>query len=277
MRGWLLAGLLLQSICVPAAERVVSLAPFLTDMVIMLDATDRLVGVLNDGHLPPEIDDIPRVGGHQTLSLELIVSLKPDLVLAWDSGNPPALLDRLEGWGIQVLRFDPKDLSSIATTVEKLGEALNAAERATEMNQRYRSALAELAVPVDNRSPGVFIQLWDDPLYTVTGNQLIGDAVKHCGGRNVFENLPGLAPQVGREGVLAANPDLILVLADDGKSVTEWLDRWRRFPQLNAVRRNGLHVLDSDRLVRPTPGVLDGVQRLCELIERQRRPAQPVD
>lgn len=241
----------------------------------MLDATDKLVGVLDDGHLPREIDGIPRVGGHHSLSLELIVSLKPDLVLAWNSGNPPALLDRLEGWGVQVLRFDPKTLSSIATTVEKVGEALNASERASQMNARYLAALAELAVPVDERSPRVFIQLWDDPLYTVTGNQLIGDAVKHCGGRNVFESLPGLAPQVGREGVLAANPDLILVLADDRKAVTEWLDRWQRFPQLNAVRQSGLHVLDSDRLVRPTPNVLDGVQRLCELIELQRMPPQP--
>lgn len=275
MRGWLLAGLLLQSVCAPAAERVVSLAPFLTDIVLMLNATERLVGVLDDGHLPSEIGDIPRVGGHHTLSLELIVSLKPDLVLAWDSGNPPALLDRLEGWGVQVLRFDPKNLSSIATTVERLGDALGASERAIEINAHYLSALAELAVPVDEYSPRVFIQLWDDPLYTVTGNQLIGDAVKHCGGRNVFENLPGLAPQVGREGVLAANPDLILVLADDGKAVMEWLDRWRRFPQLDAVRQNGLQVLDSDRLVRPTPNVLDGVQRLCELIELQRMPTQP--
>lgn len=270
MRGWLVAGLLFQSVCLSAAERVISLAPFLTDMVIMLDATEQLVGVLDDGQLPPELDHVPRVGGHQSLSLELIVEQKPDLVLAWDSGNPPALLSRLESWGIRVLRFDPKTLESIAATVEQLGEALHASERATQLNEHYNAALSQLAVPVDADAPRVFIQLWDDPIYTVSGNQLIGDAVKHCGGVNVFDALPGLAPQVGREGVLAANPDLILVLADQGKAVTEWLDRWRRFPQLNAVRQDGLQVLDSDRLVRPTPDVLDGVQRLCELIEDQR-------
>ncbi|WP_150306007.1 cobalamin-binding protein [Pseudomonas saliphila] len=270
MRGWLVAGLLFQSVCLSAAERVISLAPFLTDMVIMLDATGQLVGVLDDGQLPPELDHIPRVGGHQSLSLELIVEQKPDLILAWDSGNPPALLSRLESWGIRVLRFDPKTLESIAATVEQLGEALHATERAAQLNERYKAALSQLAVPADADAPRVFIQLWDDPIYTVSGKQLIGDAVNHCGGLNVFEALPGLAPQVGREGVLAANPDLILVLADEGKAVTEWLDRWRRFPQLNAVRQDGLHVLDSDRLVRPTPDVLDGVGQLCTLIARQR-------
>lgn len=270
MRGWLLAGLLLQSLGASAAERVISLAPSLTDMVIMLDATERLVGVLDDGSLPAEVEHVTRIGGHQSLSLELIVAQKPDLVLAWNSGNPPALLDRLESWGIRVLRFDPKNLESIASTVEQLGAALQASERAAELNRDYKAALAQLAVPPGDDAPRVFIQLWDDPLYTVSGSQLIGDAVNHCGGHNVFEALPGLAPQVGREGVLAANPDLILVLADDGKAVEEWLDRWRRFPQLNAVRQGGLHVLDSDRLVRPTPEVLDGVQRLCDLIERQR-------
>lgn len=271
MRGWLVAGLLFQSVCLSAAERVISLAPFLTDMVIMLDATEQLVGVLDDGQLPPELDHVPRVGGHQSLSLELIVEQKPDLVLAWDSGNPPALLGRLESWGIRVLRFDPKTLQSIATTVERLGEALHASERATQLNEHYSAALSQLAVPVDADAPRVFIQLWDDPIYTVSGNQLIGAAVNHCGGVNVFDALPGLAPQVGREGVLAANPDLILVLADDGKAVTEWLDRWRRFPQLNAVHQDGLQVLDSYRLVRPTPDVLDGVEQLCKLIARQRK------
>ena len=267
----LVAGLLFHSLYVSAAERVISLAPFLTDMVVMLDATEQLVGVLDDGQLPPALDHIPRVGGHQSLSLELIVQQKPDLVLAWDSGNPPALLSRLESWGIRVMRFDPKNLASIATTVEQLGEELNATERATGLNQRYNAALSHLAVPVDADAPRVFIQLWDDPIYTVSGKQLIGDAVDHCGGVNVFDALPGLAPQVGREGVLAANPDLILVLADDGTVVTEWLDRWRRFPQLNAVRQSGLQVLDSDRLVRPTPDVLDGVAQLCKLIARQRK------
>ena len=149
MRGWLVAGLLFHSVCLSATERVISLAPFLTDMVIMLDATEQLVGVLDDGQLPPELDHVPRVGGHQSLSLELIVEQKPELVLAWDSGNPPALLSRLESWGIRVLRFDPKDLESIATTVERLGEALHASERAANLNHSYTTALSQLAVPVD--------------------------------------------------------------------------------------------------------------------------------
>ncbi|HDZ57930.1 MAG TPA: cobalamin-binding protein [Pseudomonas xinjiangensis] len=271
MRGWLIAGLLLLT-CLPgmASSRVVSLAPFLTDIVIMLDATDQLVGVLDGDNVAPELDDVPRIGGYQTLSLELIAAQKPEVVLAWTSGNPEELLRRLESWGITVLRFDPKRLEDITVMVNQLGAVLGKNAHAAELNRRYLASLQQLARPLDKDSPRVFIQLWDDPLYTVSGAQLIGDALNHCGAHNVFQGLPGLAPQVGREGVLAVDPDLIIVLADDQKMAGQWLERWRQFPRLKAVEQNGLKMLESDSLVKPTPVVVEGLERLCALVQQSR-------
>ena len=114
----------------------------------------------------------------------------------------------------------------------------------------------------------MFLQLWDNPLYTVAGDQLLSDALSLCGADNVFADLTGLAPQVGREGVLVANPDTIIALADAGITAERWLDEWRRFPQLTAVEQQRLYVLDSDLLVRPTPAIIEGVGRLCELVRR---------
>jgi ABC-type Fe3+-hydroxamate transport system substrate-binding protein len=252
-----------------AAQRIVSLAPFLTDMVQLLGADDRLVGVLDDGQLAPELAQVPRVGAYQTLSAESIVAQRPDLVLAWTSGNPPELLQRLRTWHIQVVEFDPQSLADIAGATQAMGELLGQTEQAEQVLSDYRQQLQALAPPAGQVPQRVFIQLWDNPLYTVAGGQLVSDALRHCGAQNVFAELPGLAPQVGREGVLAANPDIIIALADQTVSAQPWLDDWRRFPQLKAVADERLYVLASDQLVRPTPRVVEGVAKLCALVTPQ--------
>lgn len=263
--GWL-AGLLL--FCLPAfaAPRVVSLAPFLTDMMIQLDATEQLVGLLDDGSVPEQLAHVGRVGGHQTLSPERILALRPDLVLAWSSGNPHELLTRLEQWGLTVRRFDPQRLDDIAETTLELGRLVGRTERAGDLVSQYRLSLAGLYRPIDNAAPRVFIQLWDDPLYTVSDQQLLGDALNHCGARNVFGGLRILAPQVGRESVIAANPDIILLFSREPAESHPWLQRWRQFPQLSAVRNQRLHSINGDTLVRPTTRIVDGLAALCEVI-----------
>uniref|UniRef100_UPI003562C9A6 ABC transporter substrate-binding protein n=1 Tax=Halopseudomonas sp. TaxID=2901191 RepID=UPI003562C9A6 len=181
------------------ARRIVSLAPFLTDMLIQLHASDRLVGVLDDGQLDQTLDTVVRVGGHQTLSRELILAQQPDLVLAWTSGNDPQLLAQLEKWGLRVERFDPQRLTDIADMTRELGHLLGMQQRARQLAADFEQSLARLHRPLTADAPRVFVQLWDDPLYTVSDQQLIGDALRHCGARNIFGALPVLAPQVGRE------------------------------------------------------------------------------
>ena len=249
-----------------AAERVVSIAPFLTDMVLQLDARSQLVGVLDDGQLSGELDKVARVGSYGTLSAERIVATKPDLVLAWSSGSPAKLLARLRSWNIQVAEFDPQRLDDIDDMTLQLGELLDRKPQAAALASRFNSQLDQLRQQHSTHQPRVFLQLWDNPLYTVAGDQMLSDALSLCGADNVFANLTGLAPQVGREGVLVANPDTIIAVADAGISAERWLDEWRRFPQLAAVEQQRLYVLDSDLLVRPTPAIIEGVTQLCELV-----------
>lgn len=250
-----------------AAERVVSIAPFLTDMVLQLDARSQLVGVLDDGQLHGELDNVARVGSYGTLSAERIVATKPDLVLAWSSGSPAELLARLRSWNIQVAEFDPQRLDDIDDMTLQLGELLDRKAQAAALAGSFNSQLEQLQSS-RAKIARVFLQLWDNPLYTVAGDQLLSDALSLCGADNVFADLTGLAPQVGREGVLVANPDTIIALADAGITAERWLDEWRRFPQLAAVEQQRLYVLDSDLLVRPTPAIIEGVGRLCELVRR---------
>lgn len=267
---WLASGTALASDTRGGAQRIVSLAPFLTDMLVQLQASDRLVGVLDDGQLDEQLDPVVRIGGHQTLSRELILAQQPDLVLAWTSGNAPQLLSQLEDWGLHVERFDPQRLNDIADMTRELGHLLGVPERAEVLAADFEQGLLRLHRPVTDDAPRVFVQLWDDPLYTVSDQQLIGDALRHCGAHNVFGDLPILAPQVGRESVIAADPDIIIAFSDELAGANHWLQRWRQFPDLRVVRAEGLKVMDGDALVRPTPAMLKGLEQLCVLIAEYR-------
>ncbi|SDT94588.1 cobalamin-binding protein [Halopseudomonas salegens] len=273
MRGWLFAGLLLLTQSGLASERVVSLAPFLTDLMLQLEAGERLVGVMDDDQRAPELPEVPRVGGYQTLSAERIIAQRPDLILAWPSGNPSILLDQLESWGMRVERFEPQRLADIEPMVRELGELLDLTASAEQLIADYKRDLARLERPLMEDSPKVFIQLWDDPIYTISDQQLLGDALRHCGARNVFADLRILAPQIGRESVIAADPDIILLFSGEPENDHPWHQRWRQFPQMSAVRNQRLHALDGDALVRPTPRIAEGLADLCAVIWQQKDSA----
>ena len=270
MRGWLLGVLLCLSLPLCSAERVVSLAPFLTDMLVLLEADARLVGVIDDPSLPESLGAVPRIGAYQSLSLERIVAARPDLVLAWTSGNPPELLSRLEALGIKVLRFDPQRLADIQPMTLELGRTLERADTARTLSARFATALQALRAPDDAPRVRVFLQVWDEPMFTVAGEQLLSDALEHCGAVNSFAALPGLSPQVSTEAVMASQPEMIIAVAADEATGTRWLRRWEAFPAIPAVRDAQLWTLESDSLVRPTPRIVEGMRRLCMLI--QSRP-----
>lgn len=156
----LLLALPLNLLPVQAAERIVSLAPFLTDMTLQLGAGARLVGVLDDGQLPAELSDRQTVGSYQTLSAERIVSVQPDLILAWTSGNPRELLERLRGWGIRVEQFDPQRLDDIASMTLQLGELLDQPAEAQALEADFRAQLDRLRAAPSATRPKVFLQLW---------------------------------------------------------------------------------------------------------------------
>lgn len=267
MRVWLLMGLLLISVVGQAANRIVSLAPFLTDTVIALQAEERLVGVVNDDFLPERLSHLARIGGYRSLSLERILAQRPDLVLAWTSGNDPQILRLLASWDIRVLQFDPQNLQQVADTVLRLGQELGTQEQAEQLVDAYQRELRRLQRPLTESAPRVFLQVSNNPLYTLSGTQMVGRALNHCGAVNVFKDLPGLAPQVSREGVLAADPDIIIVLGDRHQQPDRWREQWLSYPQLKAVAARRVHVLDSTHLVRPTPELVKGLAALCELVQ----------
>lgn len=253
------------------AQRIVSLAPHLTELLFAIGAGDRIVGTVSYSDYPPAAKQIPRVGGYSELDLERIVALRPDLIVAWQSGNSPAQLTRLQSLGIPVYRNEPRRLDDIPRTMEQLGVLAGTSAVAVPAARAWRSRLAQLRARYAHATPlRVFYEVWHRPLMTVNGQHLISAAIELCGGSNVFAGLSALAPQISLEAVLAANPDVI-VASGMADARPEWLDDWRRWPQLKAVQEHNLFFVPPALLQRAGPRFLEGTEQLCLALDRARR------
>lgn len=251
------------------ARRIVSLTPHITELLFAAGAGDRLVGTAEYSDYPPAAKALPRVGGNP-LDLEAIVALKPDLVMGWQSGNAAAAVARLRALGLTVHLSEPGRIEDIASELERIGLLAGTEATANAAAKAFRERYAALAARYSRQPPvTVFYQIWKQPLMTVNGKQIISDAIRLCGGRNVFSQLPILAPTVTVEAVIAVNPEVI-VASGMGDARPEWLDDWRRWTTMTAVARGNLYFVPPDLLQRHTPRILDGAEKLCMHLEAAR-------
>lgn len=259
------------------ARRIVSLAPHVTELLYAAGAGAQVVGAVSYSDYPEAAKALPRVGGYSSVDLEAVAALKPDLVIAWKSGNRNAHLDRLTALGVPVYVNEPRHLDDVATSLRALGQLAGTSAAAEQAATRFAQRRDELRGRYAQR-PRVrmFYQIWNQPLMTVNGEHLISDMIRLCGGDNVFATLPQLAPNIGVEAVLAANPEVI-VASGMGESRPEWLDQWKRWPALAANAAGNLFFIPPEIVQRHTPRILDGAQRLCEQLEeaRAKRNAAP--
>jgi iron complex transport system substrate-binding protein len=256
------------------AQRIVSLAPHATEMLFAAGAGGALVGAVARSDWPPARARVPRVGDAAALDLERIASLAPDLVIAWPYTAPPQLA-ALRAQRVPVFVSDPKSIAGIAGDIEKLGTLAGTQGVAHAAAATIRERLASLtARHRDARRLRVFYEVWNEPLYTIGGKHLISEAIGVCGGENVFAALTIPAPSVTIEAVVAAAPDVIVGGDDEGKRPA-WLDDWRRWPAIPAVRNGNLYGAAGDLLHRPGPRFVEGVAALCADFETARKRKSP--
>ncbi|WP_263146596.1 cobalamin-binding protein [Pseudomonas sp. RIT-PI-AD] len=244
-----------------AGLRVVSLAPSLSEIMLDLQAGDLLVGVLDGGERPEALRELPSVGRYGHLEMERLLALKPDLILLWPSSVPAAQREQLARFGIPTYVAEPHDLAQLAGQFAEIGERIGRAARGRELAAQATERLADMARRYRRDTPlRVFYQVWNRPLYTVGGRQIISDALRLCGARNLFEDLDLPAPQVSLEAVLAREPQVIVA-----GSHAE-LDLWQDWPQLEAVRLGHLLTVPDKGLERPSWQMLEATHRLCEAL-----------
>ena len=247
-------------------ERVITLAPNLTELIYALGEQDRLVAVIEHSNHPEAARHQPRVGDAFRLDFERIVALKPDLLIAWKSGNPEVALARLESLGLPVWRTEVGSPDSMTHLITSLGEVLEAEDSARRLAAQWQSRLDGIRSRYADRPPVRYLlQLNTNPIYTINDQQFMAQLLGSCGGENVFGELESLAPSVSEEAVLVADPDVILAL-----DLPDALERWRRWPQMDAVANAHLYAVGDDALARPVPAALDALERVCQLLDRAR-------
>ena len=252
------------------ARRIVSLAPHITELLFAAGAGDALVGVSAYSDYPGAARTIARIGGGGGLDLERILALRPDLVVAWQSGNPAFQVQRLRELGLAVFNSEPRSLASIPHTIDRLARLAGTEMAARPVVDAFNRRLGALREAYGGHAPvRVFYQVWDQPLMTVNDTHLISDVMHLCGGSNVFAGLPELAPHISLEAVLQRDPQVIVVAAGRDEAGRQ-LAPWQRWPRLAAVSAGQLYEIERDLLVRHTPRILDGAEQLCRILDRAR-------
>lgn len=252
------------------ATRIVSLAPHITEVVFAAGAGEKLVGVVSYSDFPPPARDIPQVGSYDSVRLESLLALKPDLVLAWRSGNGEEIIRRMEGLGLRVFVSEPRELPDVAETIRQIGVLADSAAVAEKSAATFLEQLAQLQRSYADAAPvSVYYQIWNEPLLTLNGEHLISDVIRLCGGRNVFSDAVTLVTRISIESVIAADPQVIVASGMDEER-PEWLDEWRDWESMTAVRNDQLYFVPPDLLQRHTPRIIEGAGMLCAHLESAR-------
>lgn len=254
------------------ATRIVSLAPHVTELLFAAGAGERIVGAVDFSDYPEAAKAVPRIGSSTLLDMERIVALKPDLVVVWGSGTTPARVDALRVLGFPIYLNEPHTFEGIAQTLVKLGTLAGTEPAARRAADAFTARTDALRVRYAGRRPvTLFWQIWARPLLTVNRDHVISDAVRLCGGVNIFAALAPLVPAVSMEAVVAVDPEAIVTTGNDASVANDdGLAQWRALPRLRASARGNLIVLDADAIHRPSPRVLDGAAALCARLDDVR-------
>jgi iron complex transport system substrate-binding protein len=242
-----------------AAPRIAVLAPHLAEIAVAAGAGPQLVAVSSATDVPG-LAELPVVATSGRLNLERLLRAKPDVVLAWRSGNPRPQIERLERLGVTVIATEVRTLDDIPRLVRLVGEVAGTSDTAEPKARALDDEIASIAAPASRVHPLVFVEIWHQPLLTVNGAHLISDIVRRCGGRNVFEAARTLTPVVSREALLKAAPDAVFINTLAGEQLAR--DAWSEWP-VPAVRNRRLFAVDPRRLHDFGPGVIEAARQVC--------------
>jgi len=251
------------------AQRVVALAPSLAELAFAAGAGGRLVGVARFSDYPPAARKIPQVGDAARVDFERIAALKPDLILAWKSGNSAADVGRLEGLGYPAFVSEPARLADIPRLLNAIGALAGtspaAGKAASEFEREIHALRGRYASAGKVR---VFYLIWHRPLLTVNGAHMISDVIALCGGENVFADVAQLTPNVALEAVIAAKPEVVLGGGSAGGE-QEFTTQWRD-SALELLRSLPAYYVNPDHIQRQTPRIVEGARAVCAALEQVR-------
>ncbi|MBD8533388.1 MULTISPECIES: cobalamin-binding protein [unclassified Massilia] len=251
------------------ALRVISMAPHVTELLFAAGGGERIVGAVDYSDYPEAANKIPRIGSNRQVDIERVMAMKPDLIVAWMHGSSERQIDMVKKLGVPVYHSDPQTLAGIPDNLERLAALMGTSDTARPVAAALRSKLAALRATYAGRAPvRTFYQVWDKPLYTLNGRHIVTDALRLCGGENIFDKLAVIAPVVTVESVLEADPEAVFGSAEKNYG---GVNLWRQYPTMTAVRNGNLFTVDGNLLNRAGPRMIQGAQAMCEKLDEARR------
>ncbi len=249
------------------AQRIIALTPDIAELLYEVGAEKQVVGVSIDTNYPKSFVKLPQVSDLSHINIEKVLMLKPNLIVAWQGGNPQSSLDALHKLGIPVLTINPQKITDIAHIMRVLGQLTGNDNTANQQAKKFLVQYHHLKQQYAHQRPRIktFIEIGTNPLFTIGNQSIQGQALTLCGGENIFANLTTPASEVSIEAVLQANPQVIITLGDIN------LSYWRRWPFLHAVKNNQLQSIPADLLSRNDMRLLRGIKQLCQILQGARQ------
>lgn len=259
------------SLCLPApAQRIVTLSPGATELMFAAGAGSNIVAVVDYSDYPPAALKLPSIGNYTRIDMEALLALKPDLVITWVTGNPPAQIELMKELGIPLFAIEPRTFEGVSSVLERLSTLADTKQEGFAEAERFRKGIAAVSEEYRDAEPiSVFYQVWEQPLMTINNEHLIGKVLQLCGGVNVFGDMPSLVPRISAEVVLKANPQVILTGSAEGVS-DDQLDRWKGYSELSAVARDNFIFIPASPISRPTPRLLEASKLICQKLDIAR-------
>lgn len=253
------------------AQRVISLSPHVTELIFAAGAGDKIIGTVKYSDYPAAAKEIPRIGDNRQFDLERIMAMKPDLLVIWMHGAFERQLEVLKQSGVPFFFSDPQKLEQIPETILKLGSLFGTEKNAQLSANDFRQQLHQLTAQYQSKAKvRTFYQVWHKPLYTLNDKHIVSNAIRVCGGENIFGKLNVTAPVVSIEAVLQENPE-VLISAESRNQASNGIDQWKNMTSLLAAKNNNLVLIDGDLVNRSGPRIIDGAKAICEALEQARQ------
>ncbi len=249
-------------------ERIVSLAPSITETLFFLGLGDKVVGVTRYCNYPPEAQSKTIVGGVIDPNYEVILSLKPDLVIMTVEGNTKESFSKLSEFGLKIFVTNPRNFDGVFKTILDIGRICKVEVRAKFLVDSLKNELKKIKeIHTGKRKPKVFVLLSLNPLMTAGKNTFINEIIENAGGINIGRNSKQNYPIFSREEILKVNPDII-ILTESKIGKDELLNLFPEWKHINAIKENKIFKIDPDILLRPSPRVVLATKIIAQLINK---------
>lgn len=250
-------------------ERIISMAPANTEILFALGLGEKVVGITNVCNYPSQTSEKEEIGDYDNPSLEKIIELEPDLILA-SHGNPTELIDQLEELNYTVVGLKPQNIDDIISSISMVGKITGkvkeSAKLTEEMEERIEAVLSKTSNLVENNRPKVLYVVWYKPLWTAGSGTFIDELIQKAGGINIAGDIAGW-PQMNLEIVIEKNPQLIIIgYSEDQPELIQAVRNESTLDQTDAFKNNQIHTIDTDIVSRTGPRIVDALEEMAKII-----------